>query len=271
MSKNEKICETHMTTKTLTYCALLAALQVAMARLFGLMPTAFARFSIEAVPTVIAGILFGPVAGGLVGFVADFVGCLFSGYGYNPIFCVPPILYGVCGGLFRPLLAKKLNIWTLFLTMLPPVVLGSVLWQSFALGYVYKKGFWFFFSTRSVQFAITIVVEVIILQVLFETKVFNRIGVWSPKNQTVGEEKHTVKSILRNIAKTIGAVLIALQIILVVVTIATGGSLVAQGLERATSLEHAFLNFVAIISPYASGILGAILLLVAHKEKKHDS
>ena len=42
-----------------------------------------------------------PVAGALVGFVADFVGCLFSGYGYNPLFCVPPILYGVCGGLLR--------------------------------------------------------------------------------------------------------------------------------------------------------------------------
>ena len=90
-----------MTTKTLTYCALLAALSFALARLVGFMPSAVSRFSIEAIPTFLAGVLFGPLAGGLVGFVADLVGALFSGYGYNPMFCVPPILYGVCGGLFR--------------------------------------------------------------------------------------------------------------------------------------------------------------------------
>lgn len=173
MSKNRK-----MTTKTLAYSALLAALQVAMARLFGLMPSEFTRFSIEAVPTVIAGICFGPVAGGLVGFTADLVGCLFSGYGYNPIFCLPPILYGVCGGLFRPVLAKKMNVWTILLTLLPPVVLGSLLWQSFALGLVSGKGFAFFLATRSVQFAITIVVDALIIHLLFKTKIFKHMGVW---------------------------------------------------------------------------------------------
>lgn len=175
MSKNGK-----MTTRTLSYCALLAALQVAMARLFGLMPSEFTRFSIEAVPTVIAGILFGPVAGGLVGFTADLVGCLFSGYGYNPLFCIPPILYGVFGGLFRPMLAKKMDIWRIFLTLLPPVVFGSILWQSFALGMVSGKGFLFFFTTRAVQFAITIVADALIIHLLFKSKVFKHMGVWPP-------------------------------------------------------------------------------------------
>ena len=108
MSKNAK--KAGMSTKTLTYCALMAALSVAMARLFGLMPNEYSRFSIESIPTFLAGVLFGPVAGGLVGFVSDFVGCLFSGYGYNPMFCLPPIFYGVCGGLFRSFLAKKTSI-----------------------------------------------------------------------------------------------------------------------------------------------------------------
>ncbi len=170
-----------MTTKTLTFCALMAALQVAMARLFGMMPSEFSRFSLEAIPTVLAGILFGPVAGGLVGFTADFVGCLFSGYGYNPLFCVPPILYGVCGGLFRQVLARKVNFWTVLLTIAPAAVFGSVLYQSWALGFVYSKGFMFFASTRSVQFAVTMVAEAVILNLLFRTKIFHRMGVWPPK------------------------------------------------------------------------------------------
>ena len=115
------------TTKTLAYCAMLAAIQVVLARLFGLMPNAYSRFSIEAVPTIVAGILFGPLAGGLVGFTADLVGCLFSGYGYNPLFCLPPILYGVCGGIFRRLLAEKVTVLRLLVTVLPAVILGSLL------------------------------------------------------------------------------------------------------------------------------------------------
>lgn len=97
----QKQTKARMTTKVLANCALLAALSVVLARLIVPMPNASTRFSIEAVPIFIAGMLFGPIPGALVGFTADFVGCLFSGYGYNPIFCVPPILYGLCAGLLR--------------------------------------------------------------------------------------------------------------------------------------------------------------------------
>ena len=170
-----------MTTRTLAYCALMAAMQVAMARLFGLMPSEFTRFSIEAIPTILAGLFFGPVAGGLVGFTADLVGCLFSGYGYNPLFCVPPILYGVCGGLFQGLLARKVTLSKILLTVAVPAVVGSVFYQSWALGFVSGKGFWFYFSTRSIQFAITIVIEVVIIRLLFKARIFQHMKVWPPQ------------------------------------------------------------------------------------------
>lgn len=183
-----------MTTKTLTYCALLAALSVALARLFGLMPNEYSRFSIESVPVFLAGALFGPVAGGLVGFVADFVGCLFSGYGYNPMFCLPPILYGVCGGLFRYFLAQKVSFLRILLAYAVPVVFGSILWQSFALDFVYGLGFVVMLSSRSVQFAITLVINTVIVNLLFRTKMFVHMGVWPPKkkNRQVPEKKLTV-------------------------------------------------------------------------------
>ena len=94
-----------MATRALACCAMLAALSVVLARLFGLMPEESSRYSIEAVPIFLAGMLFGPVLGGCVGFAADFIGCLFSPFGYNPIFCIPPILYGVFGGLLAAVLA----------------------------------------------------------------------------------------------------------------------------------------------------------------------
>ena len=188
MSKNERISVRSVflppiTTKTIVYCAVFAALGVILSRFLGFHVGETMRISIEAVPMVLAGIFFGPIPGMLVGFMADFVGCMFSPFGFNPMLIMPPILYGLCGGLFRPLLAKKVNLWTLFLTMLVPVALGSVLLQSFLMGQIYGKGFWYFFTTRSIEYTIKLVVEVIILQLLFGTKVFNRVGLWPLKEK----------------------------------------------------------------------------------------
>ena len=173
-----------MTTKTLAYCALLAALSVVLARLIIPMPNVTTRFSIEAVPIYLAGLLFGPMAGALVGFSSDLVGCLFSGYGYNPLFCLPPILYGVFGGLLRRWLMGKPGLPRLAVSFLPPVVLGSILWQSAALSYVYNsKGSFqaslvYFLSTRTVQFAVTLVLDVLIVYLLMKSRVFDRMGLW---------------------------------------------------------------------------------------------
>ena len=175
-----------MTTKTMTYSALLAALSVVLARLFGLMPDETSRFSIEAVPIFLAGMLFGPVPGALVGFTADFVGCLLGPFGYNPIFCVPPILYGVFGGLFRKYLGTKVSIPRLALAFLSPVVLGSIAYQSAALAFVYYKdnfygGLLLKLGTRSVQFAIVYVLDVLVVWLLCKSNIFQRMGISTRK------------------------------------------------------------------------------------------
>ena len=178
-----------MKTRTLVTCALLAAITVVLARLVIPMPNATTRFSIEAVPVFLAGMLFGPIPGMLVGFAADAVGCLFSGYGYNPLFCVPPLLYGLCGGLFRPLLARKINIGTIALAFLPAVALGSILYQSWSLAFVYnakgtfKASFLYFLSTRSAQFAVTFVLDVLIVWALYKCKVFQAAKLWPPQKE----------------------------------------------------------------------------------------
>ena len=179
----------HMTARVLAHCALLAAISVVLARLIIPMPNVSTRFSLEAVPIFLSGALFGPLAGGLVGFTADAVGCLFSGYGYNPIFCLPPILYGVFGGVFRRWLGGGVTLPKLFASLLPPVALGSILWQSAALAFIYNsKGSFqlsliYFLSTRSLQFAVTIVLDVLVLYLLFRAKIFDRMGVWPPRTR----------------------------------------------------------------------------------------
>lgn len=177
-----------MTTKTLVSCAVLSAISVVLARLVSLMPDASTRFSIEAAPIFLSGMLFGPLAGGLVGFCSDFVGCMmFSPFGYNPIFCVPPVLYGVFGGVFCHYLARKMSFGRLLVAFLPPVTIGSILYQSITLALMYFKGPFldgliYHLTTRSVQFGIVTLLNAFIILLLFRMKLFDRLGVWPPKS-----------------------------------------------------------------------------------------
>ena len=189
-SQNVRTAPPRMATKTLACCAMLAALQVVIARLIIPMPAADTRISLEAIPVVLAGLLFGPMAGAMVGFSADLVGCLFSGYGYNPLFCLPPILYGLFGGLLRRYVSRKPNFLRVLLAYAPAVILGSVLWQSATLAWVYNGEGAFLeslivkLSTRSVQFAICWPVEALITAILLKSGIFQALKIWplEPKN-----------------------------------------------------------------------------------------
>jgi len=175
MSKN-----TQLATKVLTHCAILIALGVVVARLFSLAPNEFSRFSIESIPIFLSGLLFGPVAGAMVGFATDFIGCLFSPWGFNPLFCLPPILYGISGGIFRHFLARKMSLWRIALSLLPAAALGSVLWQSFALDFVYGSGFLVLLGSRGIQFAVVLVLDTVVLRLLFAGNMFQHLRLWPP-------------------------------------------------------------------------------------------
>lgn len=175
-----------MATKTLAACALLCALSVVFARFTTVMPSAISRFSIEAVPIALAGYLFGPLAGVMVGGVADTVGCLFSGYGWDPVLTVSPMLLGLFAGLLRALLPgmkKPWDVWRVAVTLLPGKILGSVLWQSYwliFLGYS-KKGLGALLAYRSVEAGLELVLDSLILFFLLRSGLFQRLQLWPPK------------------------------------------------------------------------------------------
>ena len=158
-------------TYSLTVCALLTALSVVLARVLTLIPAETTRISLEAVPIVLAGLLCGALPGALVGFSADLIGCLFTPYGYNPIFCVPPILYGLLAGLLRRYVLEKPTLPRTALAFFPAALFGSVLWQSMALALVYggdaKQAFFLTkLVSRSIQFALTGGVDTLIVWLL---------------------------------------------------------------------------------------------------------
>lgn len=158
-------------TYSLTVCALLTAMSVVLARVLTLIPAETTRISLEALPIVLAGLLCGPIPGALVGFAADLIGCLFSPFGYNPIFCLPPILYGLLAGLVRRYVLEKSTLPRTALAFFPAALLGSVLWQSMALALVYggdaKQAFFLTkLVSRGIQFVLTASVDTLIVWLL---------------------------------------------------------------------------------------------------------
>ena len=166
-------------TKTLVSCALLAALAVVLSRFLAIAPTESVRFSLESIPVFLSGLLFGPVAGVLVGFAEDALGAaLFSPYGFNPLFCVPPILYGLAGGLARRWILAKPTVWRIGAAYYAAAALGSVLYQSWALSMIYTdSAFTAFVAGRAVQFAIVAAVDTLVTWLLLKSKVFGKVGI----------------------------------------------------------------------------------------------
>ncbi len=180
MPKSKK---TLFSLRTLVCCAMMIAIAVVMARLMSIVPEESSRFSLEAVPIFVSGMLFGPVAGAAVGFLSDLIGCLFSPFGYNPLLCLPPVICGLTAGIFRTFLIKKTNVFRIAVVFLPYIVIACILWQSLALALVYggeAKSAYFLtkLASRSVQYGITYVIDVLLVWLLYKSKVFTAAKLW---------------------------------------------------------------------------------------------
>ena len=84
--------------------------------------------SLMALPVLLAGIYFGPPAGGMVGFFAEFAGYLMSPTGgYNPAFSIIAALAGVIAGLFYRR-SKQVTLWkTVALVVVSEVLCSGLL------------------------------------------------------------------------------------------------------------------------------------------------
>ena len=173
-----------MSTMSLACCALFAAISIIMARLLSYAPFGSVRWSLDKFPLFLAGMLFGPLAGAMTGFVADATGSMMQ-YGFNPLLCLPAILFGVFGGIFRQWLRRKPILPKLSVSYLIPVALGAWLYQSWALAYCFnsatlQKAFVANLISRGIQFSVLAPMEIAIIWLLLGTKLFNRMGLWNP-------------------------------------------------------------------------------------------
>ncbi len=108
--------------------ALLIALSVVLGKYLAVSTPLF-RFSLENLPILMAGIFFGPVIGGIVGIVADLIGCVVMTYTVNPLVTAGAALVGIVSGLVARIATRggrPLKAFTVWLSVALAHMIGSM-------------------------------------------------------------------------------------------------------------------------------------------------
>ena len=157
-----------ITVRTITYLALLAALEIVLNR-FCSINTMGLKIGFSFVPIVVAANLFGPAHAAIVYALADFLGAVLFPIGpYHPGFTLCAALMGLTYGFF---LSSK-NGKTGFLNILAPVLINQLvfgllintIWVTMLYGD--KKNYIGWFLYRLPEYAILIPVALVFIPVL---------------------------------------------------------------------------------------------------------
>ena len=161
----------------LVVSAFLAAISIVCGKYLAIRGGDVMRFSFENMPILMAGMLFGPVVGAVVGGVADLVGCVMVGYTINPVVTAGAVSIGFVGGLLYYLFGKiKRFPYTLKISISVGVshLIGSVLIKTVGLAAFYDMPLGVLMAWRLVNYVIVGALETLILWYLLKNKALMR-------------------------------------------------------------------------------------------------
>ena len=127
--------------KNLTMAAMLTALGAVIGYLCKIIPIlnigSGLRITFENLPIIMAGMMFGPIAGGCVGGVADILSCLFAGDAPMPWITVGSVAVGVVSGIVSKYIIRKNGIFKIVMCELLAHLIGSMIVKTVTLYFVF--------------------------------------------------------------------------------------------------------------------------------------
>ena len=150
-----------LTPKRLSLLAMFIALQIVLSKFLMLQLAPSIRLSIDSVPILLAGIWFGPLAGGLVGALGDFLGTmLFPTAGtYFPPLTIAFLMIGLTAGLLSRVVRVKHALLRIALIVIPAEIVGSYLSKSLALSFLIDAPFTALLAARALPVSIVMLVN----------------------------------------------------------------------------------------------------------------
>ena len=152
--------------------ALLVAISIISGKFLAFRVGDILRFSFENLPILFAGYVFGPVAGALVGVVADLLGCIMVGYTINPIVTLGAAALGAVAGVFPKIFKKEIKNRRLLLVLSVTLAhfIGPVIIKTAGLAAFYSMPFIVLILWRSLNYIIVGAIECFVLEVLLSNR-----------------------------------------------------------------------------------------------------
>lgn len=142
-------------TSTVVFLGLLTAMHIVLTRLV-VIDVGAHRVSLGSICTILAGLWFGPIGGGICGLLSDILGCIVKGYAINPLITLAAILWGVIPALVRNSFPgdKKKKTIALCVSIVITSVLSTLIITTAGLVWILGYNFYAIMPGRVVQWAI---------------------------------------------------------------------------------------------------------------------
>ena len=130
------------------------------------------RFSLENMPIIFAGIAFGPVAGTIVGVIADLIGCALMGWAPIPWITIGAAAIGFISGIV-PIILKKANLpfpLIIMISVFCAHLFGSVLIKTIGLSAQYNTSYIILMLWRVLNYTIVGSLDGAIVYILLKNK-----------------------------------------------------------------------------------------------------
>ena len=160
--------------KGLVTLAMLMALSIVLGKFLNIPIGDSIRISFENLPLILAGILFGPVAGMITAVCADLLGCFLRGYAIIPLITVAAGIIGILSGLTRKLVKGNSYLRILLITIVPHIA-GSIILKSIALHYTYGQP-WQVLALRVPVYICTALAEAFVIYTFYRKNLMKYLG-----------------------------------------------------------------------------------------------
>lgn len=168
----EKSTQTHIRIRQLALLGILAAASVILGKLLQIRVGDTIRISLENLPIIFAGIVFGPISGAAVGIVADLVGCVIVGYAINPIITAGAAILGITAGFCGMISRKRLRrtFPAIFLPVAASHVIGSMIAKTVGLHIAFGTPWSALIATRVPIYLVNIAAESVLIYLLLRSE-----------------------------------------------------------------------------------------------------
>ena len=164
-----------LNVRTMTILAMFTAISIILTRFIVFQPMPSVRLELGNVPIMLAGFMFGPLAGMLVGAAADFAGAIIRGQGFDISLMLVPMFMGGMAGLLRNYIVKNPSYIKILGFTLTVNIIGKMLWTTYWLSIIIGRPFMEILPIRIGVYTIIPILEAAVIFGLVSNVAFKRI------------------------------------------------------------------------------------------------